>query len=133
MLFLEARFEEWVWRCLRFEDISIPMSDPFVPSFGLLLPSAPCPGPPPPPRAEDPGWPPPPPPLMCRVLEVELSMCVAAAALLYTILLVLLNSECPRIVEKNPRKFKIDGGELSSRRTFIEHTKEEVKVRHIFN
>lgn len=31
------------------------------------------------------------------------------------------------IVEKNPRKFKIDGGELSSRRTFIEHTKEEVK------
>ncbi|XP_050733390.1 syntaxin-6-like isoform X2 [Eriocheir sinensis] len=31
------------------------------------------------------------------------------------------------IVEKNPRKFKIDGGELSSRRAFIEHTKEEVK------
>ncbi|XP_069169103.1 syntaxin-6 isoform X1 [Procambarus clarkii] len=31
------------------------------------------------------------------------------------------------IVEKNPRKFKIDGGELASRRTFIEHTKEEVK------
>ncbi|XP_045111163.1 syntaxin-6-like isoform X2 [Portunus trituberculatus] len=31
------------------------------------------------------------------------------------------------IVEKNPRKFKIDGGELSSRRTFIENTKEEVK------
>lgn len=31
------------------------------------------------------------------------------------------------IVEKNPRKFKIDGGELAARRTFIEHTKEEVK------
>lgn len=105
------------------------MSDLFVSSFGLLPPSAPCPGPPPPPRAQDPGWPPPVPPFMCRVLEAELSMCVAAAALLYTILLVLLNSECPRIVEKNPRKFKIDGGELSSRRTFIEHTKEEVKVR----
>ncbi|XP_042229792.1 syntaxin-6-like isoform X2 [Homarus americanus] len=31
------------------------------------------------------------------------------------------------IVEKNPRKFKIDSGELAARRTFIEHTKEEVK------
>ncbi|XP_069990379.1 syntaxin-6 isoform X4 [Penaeus vannamei] len=31
------------------------------------------------------------------------------------------------IVEKNPRKFKIDGGELTARRTFIEHTKDEVK------
>ncbi|XP_071544039.1 syntaxin-6 isoform X1 [Panulirus ornatus] len=31
------------------------------------------------------------------------------------------------IVEKNPRKFKIDGGELATRRTFIEHTKDEVK------
>ncbi|KAK8733097.1 hypothetical protein OTU49_006758, partial [Cherax quadricarinatus] len=50
-----------------------------------------------------------------------------AAALLYAFMLVFLNSECPRIVEKNPRKFKIDGGELAARRTFIEHTKEEVK------
>ncbi|XP_066962965.1 syntaxin-6 isoform X3 [Macrobrachium rosenbergii] len=31
------------------------------------------------------------------------------------------------IVEKNPRKFKIDGNELAARRTFIEQTKEEVK------
>lgn len=31
------------------------------------------------------------------------------------------------IVEKNPRKFKIDGGELTARRNFIEHTKDEVK------
>lgn len=31
------------------------------------------------------------------------------------------------IVEKNPRKFKIDGSELAARRTFIEQTKEEVK------
>jgi len=31
------------------------------------------------------------------------------------------------IVEKNPRKFKIDGSELASRRAFIEQTKEEVK------
>lgn len=33
------------------------------------------------------------------------------------------------IVEKNPRKFRIDSGELSSRRSFIFQTKEEVKVR----
>lgn len=31
------------------------------------------------------------------------------------------------IVEKNPRKFKIDGSELTARRNFIEQTKEEVK------
>lgn len=33
-----------------------------------------------------------------------------------------------RIVEKNPGKFKIDNKELSSRRGFIEQTREEVKV-----
>lgn len=32
------------------------------------------------------------------------------------------------IVEKNPRKFRIDAGELASRHTFILKTKEEVKV-----
>ncbi|XP_076035236.1 syntaxin 6 isoform X2 [Oratosquilla oratoria] len=31
------------------------------------------------------------------------------------------------IVEKNPKKFKIDTAELESRRNFIEHTKQEVK------
>ncbi|MPC35121.1 syntaxin-6-like isoform X4 [Portunus trituberculatus] len=103
------------------------MSDLFVSSLDLLPPLAPCRNPPPPPTDEDPGWPPPTPPLVYQVLEAQLSMYVTAAVLLYTIFLVLLNSECPRIVEKNPRKFKIDGGELSSRRTFIENTKEEVK------
>lgn len=63
-------------------------------------------------------------------VEVELSLYVAAAALLYAFLLVFLNTESSRIVEKNPRKFKIDGGELTARRTFIEHTKDEVKVGH---
>ncbi|XP_047489257.1 syntaxin-6-like isoform X2 [Penaeus chinensis] len=60
-------------------------------------------------------------------VEIELSLYVAAAALLYAFLLVFLNTESSRIVEKNPRKFKIDGGELTARRTFIEHTKDEVK------
>lgn len=32
------------------------------------------------------------------------------------------------IVEKNPRKFRIDSGELKSRRTFILQTREEVQV-----
>lgn len=63
-------------------------------------------------------------------VEIELSLYVAAAALLYAFLLVFLNTESSRIVEKNPRKFKIDGGELTARRTFIEHTKDEVKVGH---
>lgn len=65
--------------------------------------------------------------LALHLLEVETEVFVAAA-LLYALLLVFLNSHCSRIVEKNPRKFKIDGGELASRRNFIEHTKEEVKV-----
>ncbi|KAK3876331.1 hypothetical protein Pcinc_018870 [Petrolisthes cinctipes] len=64
--------------------------------------------------------------LAFHLLEVETEVFVAAA-LLYALLLVFLNSHCSRIVEKNPRKFKIDGGELASRRNFIEHTKEEVK------
>jgi hypothetical protein len=33
-----------------------------------------------------------------------------------------------RIVEKNPSKFKIDNKELSSRKSFIDQTREEVKV-----
>nr|CAD7396048.1 unnamed protein product [Timema poppensis] len=33
-----------------------------------------------------------------------------------------------RIVEKNPGKFKIDNKELSSRKSFIDQTREEVKV-----
>lgn len=33
-----------------------------------------------------------------------------------------------RIVEKNPTKFKIDNKELTSRKNFIEQTREEVKV-----
>lgn len=36
-----------------------------------------------------------------------------------------------RIVEKNPTKFKIDNKELTVRRAFIEHTREEVKVTRI--
>lgn len=35
---------------------------------------------------------------------------------------------CVPIVEKNPSKFKIDNKELTSRRNFIELTREEVKV-----
>ncbi|XP_053647435.2 syntaxin-6 [Cherax quadricarinatus] len=122
------------------------MSNPFI-IYVELLPVTPCPGPPgvlrggrsPLPRMDDPPWewgssePPSPPPIPRLVyqlllqVELELSLYVAAAALLYAFMLVFLNSECPRIVEKNPRKFKIDGGELAARRTFIEHTKEEVK------
>lgn len=33
-----------------------------------------------------------------------------------------------RIVEKNPTKFKIDNKELTVQRSFIEQTREEVKV-----
>lgn len=95
-------------------------------------------------RMDDPPWvggsseppsPPPVPQLLYQLLlqvELELSLYVAAAALLYAFMLVFLNAQCPRIVEKNPRKFKIDGGELATRRTFIEHTKDEVKVGHCF-
>nr|XP_045612974.1 syntaxin-6-like isoform X2 [Procambarus clarkii] len=124
------------------------MSNPFI-IYVEFLPVTPSPGPLAPvvdrggrnplPRMDDPPWewgsseppdPPPMPQLVYQLLlqvELELSLYVAAAALLYAFMLVFLNSECPRIVEKNPRKFKIDGGELASRRTFIEHTKEEVK------
>lgn len=35
-----------------------------------------------------------------------------------------------RIVEKNPAKFKIDNKELTVQRSFIEKTREEVKVLH---
>jgi len=37
-----------------------------------------------------------------------------------------------RIVEKNPRKFKIDGSEVAERRQFIEHEKAFVKVCRLF-
>lgn len=33
------------------------------------------------------------------------------------------------IVEKNPSKFKLDNKELSTRKSFIDSTREEVKVR----
>lgn len=49
------------------------------------------------------------------------------------IALILYNTKlflnyCIRIVEKNPTKFKIDNKELTSRRTFIDNTRNEVKV-----
>ena len=40
---------------------------------------------------------------------------------------MLLNQSTLRIVEKNPSKFRIDNRELSSRRHFIDNTRDEVK------
>lgn len=39
-----------------------------------------------------------------------------------------LTRVCAAIVEKNPKKFKIDEKEIKSRKAFIEQSKNEVKV-----
>lgn len=44
---------------------------------------------------------------------------------------IFLNSHALLIVEKNPKKFKLEDGEITNRKLFIEQTRTDIKVEYL--